>query len=276
MKIMNYYRSHEVEEGITCIKSVLTGEFMYLVEGKDRAILIDTGMGLGNVKEYVEGLTDLPYDVVLSHGHIDHIGGAFLYRSVYINPGDISLFKEHGNKELREESLKNILKEHSMPEDDYVPVRDIELLPLENGYLFNLGGLTIEVIEAPGHTPGSVCFLLRERRILFTGDACNSFTFLFLDESLPIQEYQKTVGMLLDMEGRYARILLSHGIPVVPASIIQDVYDCCTDIMKGNVDDVPYSFMGRKAYIAKRQDPRGGRADGKLGNIVYRKDNIYS
>jgi glyoxylase-like metal-dependent hydrolase (beta-lactamase superfamily II) len=273
---MKYYETHKVEDGITRIESLQTGEYMYLIEGTDRAILIDTGMGLGNIKEYVDGLTRLPYDVVLSHGHIDHLGGSFLYPCVYMNHKDIPVFKEHSDKDKRDKSLQNILRVHSFPEDDYAPVKEIEILPLENGHLFDLGGLTIEAIKAPGHTPGSMCFLLREKRILFTGDACNTFTFLFLEDSLPIQEYQKTVGILLDRGDEYDRVLLSHGTPVVPKTIIQDVYDCCTDIMEGNVDDVPYNFMGVEALIAKKIGPEGARVDGKLGNIVYRKDNIFS
>ena len=66
---MKYYETHKVEDGITRIESLQTGEYMYLIEGTDRAILIDTGMGLGNIKEYVDGLTKLPYDVVL-HGYV--------------------------------------------------------------------------------------------------------------------------------------------------------------------------------------------------------------
>ena len=273
---MRFFETQKIEDCITCIKSVKTGEFMYLFEGTEKAILLDTGLGFGNIKEYVQGLTRLPYDVILSHGHHDHIGGSFLYESAYINPKDIPVFKEYGDMKMRSRSLKYMADEHNLSKNDFVPTREIELLPINHGDLFELGGQTIEVIEAPGHTPGTLCFLLREKRILFSGDACNNCSYLFMRESLPIQEYQKTVRMLLDRGEEYDRVLLSHWRSEVPKSIIQDVYDCCTDIMEGNADDEPYGFMDIEAYVAKKRDHKGERVDGKIGNVIYRKDNIFS
>lgn len=273
---MKYFESNKIDEDIICIKG-LTGELMYLIEGTDKAVLIDTGLGVGNIKGYVEKLTRLPYIVIHSHGHLDHVGGASLFESVYINPKDISLLYNHSTIDGRKAYLESLLGKDFVSEDDFVVFREVECLPTQEGDLFDLGGLTIEVIEAPGHTPGSLCFLIREKRILFTGDACNSFTFLFLDESLPVEDYQRTIAKLLDRWDEYDRVLVSHVHYELPKSMIRDVYDCCTDIMEGNVDDVPFNFMGRDtAYIAKKLSPQGGRADGKVGNIVYRKDNIFS
>lgn len=48
----------------------------YLVVGDQEACLLDTGTGVGNVRACVEGITDLPLTVVLSHAHMDHCGGA--------------------------------------------------------------------------------------------------------------------------------------------------------------------------------------------------------
>ncbi|MFJ5760653.1 MBL fold metallo-hydrolase [Neobacillus sp. NPDC093182] len=53
-----------------------TGELMYLVEGTVRAALIDTGTGVGDLKAYIDNLTDKPYFVMLTHGHVDHAMGA--------------------------------------------------------------------------------------------------------------------------------------------------------------------------------------------------------
>lgn len=273
---MKFFESYEVKEGINCIKG-LTGELMYLIEGKDKAVLIDTGLGVGNIKEYVEQLTSLPYIVILSHGHLDHVGGASLFDSVYINQNDVSLLYNRSGIEGRKAYLENILGKGVVSEDAYVAFKEIRYLPIKEGDLIDLGGCTIEVIEAPGHTPGSLCFLIKEKRILFTGDACNSFTFLFLPESLSVEDYSYTIKKLLDREEEYDRVFVSHGRHELPKSVIRDVYECCADIMKGNVDDIPFNFMGKyDAYIAKKMDPERGRTDGRVGNIVYRKDNIFS
>ncbi|MDU4927909.1 MBL fold metallo-hydrolase, partial [Clostridium sp.] len=57
---------------------------MYLIVGKRRAVLLDTGFGLGSLKSYVKTLTSLPYDVVVSHGHLDHAGGAGEFKEVFL------------------------------------------------------------------------------------------------------------------------------------------------------------------------------------------------
>ena len=47
----------------------------YLILGKERALLLDTGMGIGNIRAVAERLTKLPITVVNSHSHFDHVGG---------------------------------------------------------------------------------------------------------------------------------------------------------------------------------------------------------
>ena len=61
---------------------------MFLVVGEKRALLIDTGVGMTDLKSLIAQLTDLPYDVVLTHGHMDHAGGAAQFDQVYIHPAD--------------------------------------------------------------------------------------------------------------------------------------------------------------------------------------------
>lgn len=49
-----------------------TNREMYLIEGTKKAFLLDTGIGIGNVKEIVEKITNKPIEVCLTHGHGDH------------------------------------------------------------------------------------------------------------------------------------------------------------------------------------------------------------
>ncbi len=65
-------------------------------------------------------------------------------------------------------------------EEDYIPVVPADSFQdLKEGDVFDLGGISVEIYACPGHTKGSLCMLVREERTLITGDACNTFTFLF-------------------------------------------------------------------------------------------------
>ena len=74
-----------------------SAELMYLVEGDERAALIDTGSGIGFVRPLVERLTDKPLIVLITHGHVDHAMGAseFPPESVYINQEDAYIYGPH-------------------------------------------------------------------------------------------------------------------------------------------------------------------------------------
>lgn len=60
----------------------------YLIVGQERALLIDTGTGIGNIGAVVRGITSLPVDVAATHGHPDHLGGKNWFTHYYVHPDD--------------------------------------------------------------------------------------------------------------------------------------------------------------------------------------------
>lgn len=76
----NFYSVYKVTDYIDAIKSK-TGEIMYLLKGTKRAVLVDTCLGVGNIRSVVENITKLPITVLLSHGHVDHAMGAPLLKT---------------------------------------------------------------------------------------------------------------------------------------------------------------------------------------------------
>ena len=164
-------------------KTYLINEFglnvMYLLVGQRRALVIDTGSGYCDLKALVESLTDKPYDVALTHGHVDHAGGADVFDRVWLHPADeamaraITLESRVGYGKM----LKGVLGDPDVWAYDETTVRPWarfpEVLPLGEGHAFDLGGRVVSTVETPGHTPGSVSFLDSGSRILFSGDAAN-------------------------------------------------------------------------------------------------------
>lgn len=264
--------SEKCSEHVTRIYG-LAGEQMYLVEGTQKAALVDTGSGAGSLRQYVETLTERPVIVLLTHGHVDHAMGAPEFDTVYMSRKDDYIYMQHRELEVRKRFLSQSPKFAEVAEEDYIPVTAPDgFLDMEEGDVFDLGGVSIGIYACAGHTRGSVCMLIREERTLITGDACNAFTFLFDAYSTGLSTYEKNLTKLkAKTAGKFDRVYLSHGPGRDYPAVLLEV---CEDIKSGNADDVPFESRGRKAHIARALAKEGGRLDGKLGNIVYDKARI--
>lgn len=86
------FKTEKVTERITRIYAFAT-ELMYLVEGTEKAVLIDTGSGIGSLKACVEQLTDKPVIVLVTHGHVDHAMGAAEFENVYMSHEDDYIYE---------------------------------------------------------------------------------------------------------------------------------------------------------------------------------------
>lgn len=270
------FKTEKVSDRITRIFGINT-ELMYLVEGNRKAALIDTGSGFGSLKKAVGELTDKPVIVLLTHGHTDHAMGAGEFDEVYMNRADDYIFEPHGDKDFRWDGMRMSKEYESLEESDYIEtVRAEHFHPMQGNDSFDLGKIHIDIFDCPGHTQGSAAMLIREEKMLLTGDACNSCTFLFEDYSLTVAEYAESLRKLKEeTDGTYDRILLSHGDGNGASDMIDGVIRVCEDIRAGNVDAVPFRFRDSKGYMAKRMTMPGmARADGGIGNIVYNKSRI--
>lgn len=196
---------------------------MYLLEGDEKALLIDTGSGLGPLEDEVRALTGKPLIVALTHGHGDHTGGCHLFEGPSLmHPADIELLeqmekligsgdefrinyvKTRGkvrNPEADEQELLALIREDGKAA--YEPLADRERI--------ELGGRTVEVIHTPGHSLGSVCFLDSKERLLFTGDTTNDCLLLNMPPyTTTVKGYYDSVKRLWDREAEFDHICLGH------------------------------------------------------------------
>lgn len=270
------FKTERLSSRVTRIYAFAT-ELMYLVEGDKTAALLDTGSGIGSLKTCVDKLTDKPLIVLLTHGHIDHAMGAAEFGKVYMNRKDDYIYKQHSPIELRRKILSTSDIAHQVTDKDFIPALPCErFYDLKGGDIFDLGGITIEIYDCPGHTKGSVVMFLKEERSVLLGDACNYFTFMFDTYSTTITEYEEGLKKLdLALEDKYDTVYLSHCDGVGHVEIIKDVIEVCEDIKAGNTDDIPFEYHGVHGLVAKALDKKTGcRVDGGRGNIVYNKDSI--
>ncbi len=264
-----FFKSKNITENIIAIEDI-TGVYMYLVLGLDKAILIDTGTGAGNLYEYVNTLTELPIEVILTHGHCDHAGGAKYFDKVYLPEEDFELVKIHASMKRKVEYI-HFSGGENVDESDVVGERTLGYTKLENGQIFDLGNEQLEMIKLPGHTKGMTCVLFKNQRIILLGDGCNPATFIWDEESLPVSKLLDNLMELKNRENEYDTVLVSHGNPICDKGILDGVIDVCREVLTGKDDAVPFHFMDYEGLkMAKRINPATfQREDGGIGNIVY-------
>lgn len=274
--MVEFYKAEAVNENVTAIRS-MTGEIMYLIEGNDKAVLVDTCLGVGHLKDFVEKLTTKPITVVVTHGHIDHAMGAPEFEQVYMNPKDEKIYNSMRELEGRQNYISGNLgvAVPDFSEEDYVKPQDLNYKPLADGDSFDLGDIHVEVYSLPGHTPGTMVVLIPECCILITGDACNPSTFLFDENSSTVETYQKNLkAVAARLEGKYNRVFCCHYDMDLPVDVMKNVIEVCDIIMEGKASDIPFHFMGHEAYIAMECNECFQRKDGIVGNIIYNKANV--
>ena len=267
-----HYQVEELEPGVTRIVGGV-GECAYLVEGRDRAALIDTTTGYTGLSQLVKLLTPLPVIVLLTHGHRDHTGGAGEFEEVYLHPADKALTVRGMTLSARRAFVAGREPEYykTIGPMDFLPEKRPGLRPLAAGMTFDLGGAVLETIPAPGHTAGSVCFLDQGRRLLFSGDVCTCKTYLMLPESASVPAYLRSLVGLQRRAEQWDRIFTGHTPGEAPGEVFLNQLECGLDVLLGRDDRVAYTSVSGDGWLARRTtDPACNcRADGVYGNIVY-------
>lgn len=210
---MNSYNVKDLGNGVTLIEDSVV--HMFLVRGKKRALLIDTGFGQGDLHALIKTLWTGPLFVLNTHSHIDHVGADGQFFSIMAHPSDWKQICEHSG--LAEEKL----------------------VPIGEGTRIDLGGRELHIYETPGHTPGSVVLLEPASRLLFGGDnAADKPIFLCL-EGASVEQYLQSLYRLQELACRYDIIYASHGTVFQKKAQIQALIDCCQAYLQGNLNGIP-------------------------------------
>lgn len=223
----------------------------YLVVGTKRAMVIDTMNGSEDVKALVRTITDLPLLLVNTHCHPDHIGGNHFFDEVYINERDLPLIDIFTRPEVK----------------DRIPV----IKYTKEGDCFDLGNLTIEVYELPGHTLGSILLLLKEDRILFTGDAINHHLWMQLPDCASLRETLQNLERLDFLKERADKILHGHAREFDDISLMSSLENGFRDLINQHGTEISsvdpdYKWFGG---MAKQHffDDEGSVICYQIGNI---------
>ncbi|MBQ6222135.1 MAG: MBL fold metallo-hydrolase [Solobacterium sp.] len=197
----------------------------FLLIGSEKALLIDTGVGLGDLRGAVEMITDKPVIVVLSHNHGDHIGNAHQFEEVWINPADKEGFIHSTMGEMMKrypaqmavrqkgcfEGVYKMFRLYPYDLNTDLKITTEENLPvihdLTDGMQFDLGDRVVTAYDCPGHTAGEMVFIDSKERICIAGDALN---YNLGVSSQPLERTVRYLKRLQDMSDQYDEIYNNH------------------------------------------------------------------
>ncbi len=169
--IFGNYMAWKLDEKTWVISFMEGTEYIYLLEGEERTLLLDTGYGIGHLRAFVEKLTDKPVVVANTHFHPDHSAGNGEWEEVLLSPGwTVDAPSMDGGRYPRDP------KAQRYPNYKKTVVHD--------GDVIDLGGRSVKVLEAlPAHCNSSLFFVDEGHKMLFSGDEFESHQTLLYDNS---------------------------------------------------------------------------------------------
>jgi glyoxylase-like metal-dependent hydrolase (beta-lactamase superfamily II) len=220
------YEPHQAEEVIS-----------YLIVGKSRALLFDTGMGISNIKKPVESLTGLPVSVLNSHTHNDHVGDNWRFADIY---GMDTAFTRANAKGSREDAQAELAPDQICGElpPGFNP-HEYSTRPfhishwLHDGDKLDLGGRTLQIIATPGHTPDSIALLDAQNGLLFTGDTFYPGPIFLYRPETDLDAYVASVKKLAALDPKLQLLLPAHNVPVASPGYLPRVVTAIEQVRSG-------------------------------------------
>jgi glyoxylase-like metal-dependent hydrolase (beta-lactamase superfamily II) len=212
----------------------------YLVLGNEKALLFDTGMGMASISAVAEQLTDLPITVLNSDTHPDHTGGNAEFASILGMNTDFTRERAGGyaNETVRGELAPEALcgsAPAGVSQDDYHIRGWSASEVVEDGYIIDLGGRTLEIIAIPGHTPDAIALLDRAAGYLWTGDSFyEGAIWLFFPET-DLARYATSVERLAALVPEITRVLPAHNAPTASPTRLTELRDAFNAIRNGTL-----------------------------------------
>lgn len=196
-------------------KVLSSGDFSYLVVGDKEGVSIDTGYGAGNIREYLQSLTDKPVrNVINTHHHFDHSANNSYFEKAYMHPAAF----DHA----------------TIPYASFVGIdfpRDYEFVAVQEGDVYDLGDRTLEFFWIPDHTPDGIAILDRKERIFFLGDELMAMP-MGKTLNVSVQTFAGYLEKLLAHRSEFDRLFTGGG--ELDIAYLDRYYACAQEILNGN------------------------------------------
>lgn len=201
----------------------------FLLEGNDKAVMIDSGMNCLDAMALAKKITDKPLMLLNTHGDVDHVSGTGSFSQIYMHRFD---FEDCGIAS-------------KFP--------DTALAPIDDGDIIDPGNRPLKIIHIPGHTKGSVAILDVSRRVLYSGDSVQKgYIFMFGPQREP-EKYEASLDKLIALKSDYDFIYASHDEFSLSGDYAQKVKSAWQSVRAGEVPFEYADMFGNKikSYTTK-------------------------
>lgn len=187
------------------------------IRGRDRDLLIDTGLGLSPLRDEISDLVDKPLAALATHIHYDHVGCLHEFDERILHVAEAPLMSDyrefaglkgdgmlddyvtHGDTAGFDEYLINAVPSRDFDIDSYAVTSAEVTRTVEEGDVIDLGDRVFEILHLPGHSSGSIGLWDQKTGTLFSGDALYDGSLLdeLPDSSVP--DYIATMKRLREL-----------------------------------------------------------------------------
>lgn len=205
----------------------------YLLVGTNRALLIDTGLGIHDISKEVSKITDKPIIAVPTHVHWDHIGGLFNFPDFYVHKLEREWIEEKfplSTEFVRKMLVKGYNLTDSANVDNYRIFQGKPRGLLCEGDIIDIGGRKIRILHTPGHSPGHICFFEEKTGYLFAGDLIYKGTLFANFESTDPEKFFDSIKKISKLPVK--RIFPAHHSLDISSEIIYSISDGLSELEK--------------------------------------------
>lgn len=223
-----WFEVYRIQPGIFAIYEPGQWEevISYLIVGKNKSLLFDTGLGIGDIKKLVSEITPVEPLVINSHTHYDHIGGNYQFQEIYGMDNEFSQLNSKGSPYEEVKEFVSADWMHGETPKGFV-AQQYQIKPYKITKIFkdrdriDLGDRILEIIFIPGHTPDSICLLDRKNRLLFTGDTFYPAPLYAHFPESNFNQYAETAKLLHKLQSEVDYVIPSHNETLLPSSYLE-------------------------------------------------------
>jgi glyoxylase-like metal-dependent hydrolase (beta-lactamase superfamily II) len=239
----NWFKVYGVGKNVIAIVEPYNFEevISYLILGKSKALLFDTGIGVDSISPIVKQLTQLPILVLNSHTHFDHIGGNYEFKNILAVETSYTIkhSKEGWNHSIvKDEVTRNSICLEKLPHFDtahyYIRPFNIQKF-VKDGDVVDLGHRQLKIIAVPGHAPDAIALFDAQNGYLWTGDTFYEGPIYLFGKGTDLIAYQNSIAKLAEIAPQVKKVFPSHNNPISPSIRITELKNDFAEMKHGKL-----------------------------------------